>query len=149
MAILKLLHLLSVVVWVGGMFFAYVILRPAAVDELPPPERLRLWRNVFQRFFVWVWAAVGLILISGFGMLHLYGNTAPLYVNVMLAGGTLMILIYAYVYFSLYRALKRGVMAEEWKTAGGVLGQIRRWVGINLTIGLLIVSLAAAGPYLI
>lgn len=148
MAILKLLHLLSALIWVGGMFFAYVILRPAAVDELPPPERLRLWRNVFQRFFVWVWAAVGLILISGLGMLHLYGDSAPLYVHVMLAGGTLMVLIYAYVYFSLHRSLSRAVMAEEWKAAGGVLGQIRRWVGINLTLGLSIVSLAASGPYL-
>lgn len=148
MAILKLLHLLAAVIWVGGMFFAYVILRPAAVDVLQPPERLRLWRNVFQRFFVWVWAAVGLILGSGLAMLHLYGNSAPLYVHVMLGGGILMVLIYVYVYFFLYRSLTRGVLAEEWKTAGGVLGQIRRWVGINLTLGLLVISLAAAGSYL-
>ncbi|MDD3884738.1 MAG: CopD family protein [Gallionella sp.] len=148
MAILKLLHLLSAVIWVGGMFFAYVILRPAAVDVLQPPERLRLWRNVFQRFFVWVWAVVGLILVSGLGMLHSYGDSAPLYVHVMLGGGILMVLIYAYVYFSLYKSLARGVLAEEWKTAGGVLGQIRRWVGINLTLGLLITGLAAAAPYL-
>jgi len=148
MAILKLLHLLSAVLWVGGMFFAYVILRPAAVDVLQPPERLRLWRNVFQRFFLWVWVAVGLILGSGLGMLNSYGGSAPLYVHVMLGGGILMVLIYAHVYFSLYKSLVRGVLAEEWKAAGGVLGQIRRWVGINLTLGLLLISLAAAGPYL-
>lgn len=98
MAILKLLHLLSAVLWVGGMFFAYVILRPAAVDVLQPPERLRLWRNVFQRFFLWVWVAVGLILGSGLGMLNSYGGSAPLYVHVMLGGGILMVLIYAHVY---------------------------------------------------
>ncbi len=148
MALLKTLHVISALIWVGGMFFAYVILRPAAVDELPPPERLRLWRNVFQRFFVWVWAAVGIILFTGLSMLHSYGSGAPVYIHVMLALGVLMVLIYAYVYFALYRTLARNVLAQEWKTAGGVLGQIRRWVGINLTLGLLTVSIAAAGPYM-
>ena len=58
MAYAKLLHLLSVLIWVGGMFFAYMILRPAAVEVLEPPPRLRLWANVFGRFFPWVWASV-------------------------------------------------------------------------------------------
>jgi uncharacterized membrane protein len=149
MALLKTLHVLSALIWVGGMFFAYVVLRPAAVDELPPPERLRLWRNVFRRFFVWVWSAVGLILFTGLFMLHSYGSGAPLYLHVMLASGTLMVLIYAYVYFVLYRSLSQQVQAENWKVAGGVLGQIRRWVGINLALGLLTVGIAAAGPYLV
>ena len=35
------LHLLATVVWVGGMFFAHVALRPA-VAALPPPVRLPL-----------------------------------------------------------------------------------------------------------
>ena len=51
MLFMKLVHLLSIVVWVGGMFFAYVILRPSAADILQPPERLRLWDKVFSRFF--------------------------------------------------------------------------------------------------
>jgi len=148
MVLLKTLHVLSALIWVGGMFFAYVVLRPAAVDELPPPERLRLWRNVFQRFFVWVWVAVVAILSSGLGMLGFYGDAAPLYVHVMLGGGLLMVLIYAYVYFGLYRALSQLVQDANWKAAGGVLGNIRRWVGINLSLGLVIVSLAAAGQYL-
>ncbi|HEY6898714.1 MAG TPA: hypothetical protein VI279_15765, partial [Rhodocyclaceae bacterium] len=56
------LHVASVVVWVGGMFFAYMCLRPAAVELLEPPQRLRLWLGVFDRFFRWVWLAVALIL---------------------------------------------------------------------------------------
>ena len=70
MTLFKLIHLISVVIWVGGMFFAYVVLRPAAVDVLQPPERLRLWDNVFRRFFNWVWGAVGLILVTGFYMIY-------------------------------------------------------------------------------
>ncbi|MEJ1958254.1 MAG: hypothetical protein WDM70_01360 [Nitrosomonadales bacterium] len=47
MAFFKLLHLLAVILWVGGMFFAYVVLRPSAVEILQSPERLRLWDKVF------------------------------------------------------------------------------------------------------
>lgn len=54
MLIYKLIHLLAAIVWVGGMFFAYMVLRPAAVEVLEPPARLRLWNVVFRRFFPWV-----------------------------------------------------------------------------------------------
>jgi uncharacterized membrane protein len=43
-------HILGAVIWVGGMFAAYFCLRPAAgAPEVP--QRLRLWRNFFQKFF--------------------------------------------------------------------------------------------------
>ncbi len=29
MALFKLLHILAVVIWIGGMFFAYMVLRPS------------------------------------------------------------------------------------------------------------------------
>ncbi len=63
--LLYVLHLLAALAWVGGMFFAWMILRPAAVAVLQPPERLRLWLDVFLRFFAWVWAAVLVLPISG------------------------------------------------------------------------------------
>lgn len=81
------LHVLAALVWVGGMFFAWMILRPAAVAALEGPARLRLWANVFQRFFVWVWVAVAILPISGIGLLQLRFNgfeTAPRYVQVMM-----------------------------------------------------------------
>ena len=65
MTSVKLIHLLAALVWVGGMFFAYVVLRPVAVEVLEPPQRLRLWEGVFRRFFVWVWVAVAILLGSG------------------------------------------------------------------------------------
>ena len=81
------LHLLAAVVWVGGMFFAWIILRPAAVDTLEPPARLRLWLSVFKRFFVWVWGAVAVLPLTGIGMLHMsYAgfDAAPRYVHIMM-----------------------------------------------------------------
>ena len=57
------LHVLSALVWVGGMFFAWMVLRPAAVKALDGPARLTLWVEVFQGFFRWVWVAVILLPI--------------------------------------------------------------------------------------
>lgn len=147
MALFKLIHLLSVLIWVGGMFFAYVVLRPAAVDILEPPHRLRLWDAVFTRFFRWVWAAIGALLASGFYMIYLYGGMerTGTHVHAMLALGIAMVAIYCYVFFALYRALHRHVEDQRWKEAGEILGSIRKMVGINLTLGILTVCTALLG----
>lgn len=147
MIIFKLIHLLSVLVWVGGMFFAYVVLRPAAVEVLQPPERLRLWDNVFRRFFVWVWAAVGIILATGLYMIYLYGGMAHVqrHIHVMLLLGLVMVGIYGYVFFACYVPLSLHVAKERWKEAGEMLGRIRKLVGVNLTLGLITICVALAG----
>ena len=147
MLMFRLLHLLSALVWVGGMFFAYVVLRPAAVQVLEPPPRLQLWDNVFRRFFVWVWITVAILLASGFYMIMLYGGFAhaPRHVHIMMTIGIVMMLIYGHVYFAQYRKLARLVAAQSWKEAGEILGKIRRLVGVNLTLGLLTVCVAVLG----
>lgn len=147
MSFMKLVHLLAILVWVGGMFFAYVVLRPSAADVLQPPERLRLWDKVFSRFFNWVWLAVFLVLVSGFYMIYLFGGFAslPLYINLMLLLGIVMTMIYVYVFFKCYVQFNRQVSKQEWPAAGATLGTIRKLVGLNLTIGLLTVAVAIIG----
>ena len=51
LSVLATLHLLGVVVWVGGMFFAHMALRPAATELLEPPQRLPLLQATLMRFF--------------------------------------------------------------------------------------------------
>jgi hypothetical protein len=58
-------HIFGAVIWVGGMFAIYVCLRPA-LGTLDPPQRLRLMRVTFQKFFLWVWVAILLLLASGY-----------------------------------------------------------------------------------
>ncbi len=149
-ALLILLHLLSAVVWVGGMFFAYLILRPAAVTELEPPLRLRLWSRVLAAFFRWVWAAVLLLPITGLALAgRMFGGLAqaPVHVHVMLLLGTVMILIFLHVFFAPGRRLHRAVADEDWPEGGRQLGRIRRLVGVNLLIGLVVIALAGAGRF--
>ena len=92
MKIAVMLHLFGVVVWVGGMFFAYMVLRPAAAQRLEPPQRLALWSATLERFFRWVWIAVALVLGSGFYMLSVIvqSNRLLLYVHAMLYIGVAM-----------------------------------------------------------
>ncbi len=140
------LHVLGVVVWVGGMFFAYMALRPVAAAVLEPPQRLTLWAGVFGKFFPWVWVSVVLILLTGLHMLmKLGGGAAPHYAMTMLVLGVVMMLIFAHVFFAPYKKLKRAVSEQNWKAGGAALGQIRMLIGINLGIGLLTVAVVFLG----
>ena len=143
------LHVLAALVWVGGMFFAWMILRPAAVAALEGPARLKLWMNVFQRFFVWVWVAVLILPISGVGLLQLRFNgfeTAPRYVQVMMGLYVVMTALFIRIQALQLPELRTAVAAKDWATGAQVLGRIRKLVGINLIVGLVVVGVASARP---
>ncbi len=143
------LHVLSAVVWVGGMFAAYMCLRPAA-GPLEAPQRLKLWRGFFRKFFPWVWASVVLLLATGYWMIPSYFGgfaNAPPYVNVMQALGWVMILLYVGLFHGPWLKFKRAVDAEDWPTAGGQLAMIRRIIAINLPLGLIVVIIGGTGRY--
>lgn len=147
-----ILHVLSVVIWVGGMFFAYMCLRPVAAGMLEPPLRLRLWVGVFERFFPWVWSSVALILATGLWIVFSWFQGfagAPLYVHAMFGLGLVMMLIFMHVFFGPYQRLRQAVAAEDWPAGGKALSQIRILVGINMGIGLLTVVVASGGRYLV
>ena len=147
MTLFKLIHLLAALIWVGGMFFAYVVLRPAAVEVLEPPQRLRLWDAVFCRFFIWVWGAVATLMISGLYLVYLYGGIAHAarHIHIMLAVGLAMMVIYGYVFFACYVPFNLHVAKQRWKEAGQMLGKIRKLIAVNLTLGLLTVCVAVIG----
>ncbi|MFL6536308.1 MAG: CopD family protein [Pseudomonas sp.] len=148
-ALVYTLHLLAALIWVGGMFFAWMVLRPAAITALEGPARLKLWVEVFQRFFVWVWIAVVLLPISGVGLIHMRFadfETAPRYVQVMMGLYVVMTALFIRIQGLQLPALRNAVTAQDWPTGAAVLGKIRRLVGINLLIGLLVVAIGAARP---
>lgn len=147
MKYLVLLHILGVVIWVGGMFFAYMALRPAAAQLLEPPQRLRLWHQTLHRFFLWVWIAVAVILLSGLGVIGLYGGFGAVrgHVHAMFGLGLLMMAVFGHVYFAPFKRLGRAVNAEDWKAGGAALAQIRSMVGGNLVLGLATIAVALLG----
>jgi uncharacterized membrane protein len=141
----KFLHILGFTIWIGGMFFAYVALRPVAMSCLMPEHRLPLWEGVLAKFFAWVWMSIALILGSGFYMMAQLGNP-PLYVSAMFILGITMMAIFAYVFFAPYKRLRRAVAAQDWKAGGAALNQIRTLIRTNLLLGLVTVAVGGLGP---
>jgi len=146
-ATLKTLHVLSVIVWVGGMVFAHFFLRPA-VAALDPPARLRLMHDVLGRFFKAVLVASLLTLASGVWMLGRVAKQVvqsggtfemPLAWTLMAVLGVVMVAIFMHIRFTLFKRLGRAVAASDWNAGGVALAQIRRWVSINLGLGVLVV----------
>ncbi len=142
-------HILAAVIWVGGMFFAYVALRPSA-GPLEPALRLPLWHRVFSRFFPWVWACVVALLASGYGMVFLgFGGFAGVgpHVHAMQATGIVMVLLFLHLFFAPWQRLRRALAAGDLPGAGRNLEQIRILVAINLALGLITVVIGASGRY--
>jgi uncharacterized membrane protein len=147
-ATLKLLHVLSIVVWVGGMVFAAFFLRPAAM-QLPPPQRIALMHAALQRFFAAVVVAVLVVFVTGGWMIGRaaketvqagLGFNMPLDWTLMSTLGVLMMAIFAHIRFALYKRLDKAVAAQDWPAGGAALASIRTWVGVNLAIGVAIIA---------
>jgi uncharacterized membrane protein len=152
-AALKTIHLLSVIVWIGGMVFAQFFLRPA-LATLGAPERVRLMHDVLGRFFNAVLVAAGLALASGLWMMGRIARQTvqsgvkvnmPLEWLVMAVLGLVMLGILGYIRFALYPRLTRAVTAAAWPAGGAALARIRSWVMVNLVIGVVIVAVTLLG----
>ncbi|MBU2580833.1 MAG: CopD family protein [Alphaproteobacteria bacterium] len=141
------IHALAAVVWVGGMFFAYTVLRPS-LGKFEPPQRLTLWNDVFERFFVWVWMAVIALPLTGYYLTFEYlggFGSAGMHVHIMHLTGLVMIALFVFLYFIAYRNYRGAVAAKDWPLAAKNLNTIRQIVGSNTVLGLLTVIVGASG----
>ncbi|MDP3224657.1 MAG: CopD family protein [Rubrivivax sp.] len=145
-ATLKTVHVLSIIVWIGGMVFAHFFLWPA-VAQLEAPVRLRLMHDALGRFFQAVLVASLLTLASGVWMLGRVAKQVvqsggsfemPLAWTVMAVLGIAMVAIFMHIRFVLYKKLARTVAASEWAAGDAALARIRTWVSINLILGILV-----------
>lgn len=139
------LHLLGVVIWIGGMAFAYLCLRPA-VTALAPPQRLAVMAGALGRFFPLVWASIGCILVSGTAMLLEVGmRHVPGAWHVMLLTGLVMVGVFLSIWFGPWPRLSAAVSREDWAAGAAALNVIRQRVGFNLVLGLLTIAVATLG----
>jgi uncharacterized membrane protein len=133
------LHAVAAVVWVGGMFFALVALRPATAPIEPGP-RLLLWSRVLDRFFAWVIAAIVVLLASGYGLIFgVYAGFRGI--------GIVMMLLFFHLYFAPWRRFRAALARPDYPAAAGQLNQIRLIVMINLILGLITVAVGSSGRY--
>lgn len=152
-AILKTLHLLAIMVWVGGMVFAHFFLRPAA-GALEPAVRVRLMHSVLGRFFNAVLVVAALVVATGSWMIARMATqvaqagvrfTMPVEWMAMATLGIVMVLIFGYIRFALYTRLGQAVQAADWPVGAAALASIRTLVLVNLNLSVLIVLVTMLG----
>ncbi|MCW3475182.1 CopD family protein [Limobrevibacterium gyesilva] len=144
-SVLLALHLLGAVVWVGGMGFALLVLRPS-LAVLEPPQRLALHGQVFRRFFRIIWHAMPVMLLTGYAMLFLlYGGFGGVNwaVNVMHLTGLIMAGLFLAIFFGPWRGLRAALDAGDRAAAAPLVDRIRQLIQVNLVLGLLTVVVAA------
>jgi len=146
-SLLLCLHLLAAALWVGGMATMHFAVRPAEVQVLEPPLRLRLLCEALGRFFRWVQGAIVLLLVTGFGMVALLGGMRAVGwpVHAMLGIAIVMMLIFSRIRLGHYPHLAAAVAAADWPGAAAALGHIRQQVFINLCLGVAVFVVALVG----
>lgn len=138
--LMKFLHVLAAIAWLGGISFMLFALRPAAA-ALPPPQRLALMAQTLQRFFRLVWVTLLVLLLTGVAMLLGVGmKNAPAGWHAMLGIGLVMFALFGHLYFGPFRRLKLAVSAADWPEGGRRAGQIATLATVNLALGVLAIA---------
>ena len=142
----KLIHLFAGILWLGGMAFMLLALRPAAIAVLQPPERLQLMGAVMRRFFTVVGVSIMALMATGTPMYTTVFRATreatgqggvPLGWNLMLGLGLLMMLLFGHLFFVGYARFKRALAVKDWPLAGQAAGQIHHLVIVNFVLGCL------------
>lgn len=144
-SLLLALHLLGAVVWVGGLGFALLVLRPS-LAVLEPAQRLAVHERVFKKFFLYVWHAMPILLLTGYAMLFgVLGGFASVNwaVHLMHLLGLIMAAIFLVIFFGPWRAMRTAMASGDGPAATGALDRIRLLVSINLVLG--VVTVLTAG----
>lgn len=140
-ALMKFLHVLAAITWLGGVSFMLFALRPAAAELMAPPQRLPLIAQVLRRFFMVVWPAIGVLLLSGLAMLLGVGmKNAPVGWHLMLGIGLLMFALFGHLYFGPFRRMKQALGDSNWPEGGRRVGQIATLAMTNLALGVLAIA---------
>ena len=137
----KFSHLAAGIIWMGGMALMIWALRPVAIAQLEPVQRLPLLGAVLTRFFKMVTACVVVLLVSGGIMLMgVDMKLAPKGWHVMIGVGSIMCLVFGHLYFGPFRKMKDALSAGDLPLAGAQLAKIHPLVLLNFSLGWLAIG---------
>ncbi|OIQ97184.1 copper resistance protein D [mine drainage metagenome] len=144
------IHTIAAVIWVGGIFFLLVVLRPASAS-LGDMTRLTLWRAVLDRFFHWVWQCIALLLITGYGVVFFgYDGFASvgLHVHIMQLTGLMMVALFVLLWTRPWQEFCHALDRGDTPAATRALGRLRGFALANLLLGFFTTVLGAIGAFL-
>ena len=139
-AIATWLHIIAVLIWIGGMLYTLFVLRPS----LPVCEdkKFILVRTAMGKFFPLVWIAIFLLLLTGGYRAHKYIHSTAFDLKLVLYGA--MVVVFSYIYFGLFKKLDS--LPKEQKVQ--IVGKITNLIKLNFTLGLIIIFLIQITKYL-
>lgn len=154
-AAMKTAHLLSVIAWVGGMFFMLVCLRMSlvAIDGAAQPT---LMRAVMTRFFAVVNVATLVVLLTGLWMLWSAWRAAagpgavfsmPPSSHSMIVLGLVMMGVFGHVE-GMFKRLKAALQMQQGADVPALIERLRRAVLANLVMGVIVVAAMTLGSAL-
>jgi uncharacterized membrane protein len=148
LALARAIHVVGVVVWIGGVSFVTTILIPALRREPDPSERLRLFEAMEGRFSVqarWVTALTGIagfFMMQGLGAWSRYLDPSFWWIHLMTAVWAVFTLVLFVLEPLFLHRWFRGFAEREPDRAFRLL---QRFHVLLLTVSLIAVAGAVAG----
>jgi uncharacterized membrane protein len=148
--IARALHVLAVVLWIGGVAFATTVLLPAVRRAQAPAERLAFFDHI-ERRFAWQARITTLLAgITGFWMTHRYGLWAR-FADPAFWWMHAMVLVWAIFTLMLFvlepLALHRWLEARNKRDPEGTFALVQRLHWVLLALSLITVAGAVAGAH--
>jgi uncharacterized membrane protein len=149
-SLINLLHLLSAIVWLGGVLFVKIILEPS-LGQLDPAEAGKLQAIVARKFKFVSWTAILLLIVTGhlktprgmmFNFSSAFGQILAIK-HILILG---VLLVGAFIGMAVFPKLKRAAPtpgsspSEEFKNASKQMKQLSL---LNALLGIGIVVAAA------
>ncbi len=132
-AIANWFHVLAILIWIGGMFYTLFVLRPSL--SVLGEEKGKFVVTAMGRFFPLVWLAIILLFITG-GYRVQYHIHSGIFVSKLVIY-TIMVLVFSYIYFGLFRKLRTAEKLEKPK----IIANITKLIQLNFGLGLLVIFL--------
>lgn len=140
------LHLISAVVWVGGMISMRFAAHYAFLDIDTPPLRLQVVSHALKRLFyivllfVVMLIATGAVLVIGYGMKH-----TDFYYLAHVKEGIWSVMFINLVAMMIRRSkAERAIAQGDYKKAAALLGPIGKvMVPINIVLGVIAIVVGA------
>lgn len=149
-AINNFIHLLTAVVWIGGMIYTNMVFMPSP-SVIEPAQRRAILDAVAIRFTIILWASILILLVGGFfktpgGMLFSASSSYGLMITVKHLIFFVMILFGSLITFKYAPILRtKAPKPDEIPSAGFLNAQkmLRILSGANMTLGIAVLYAVA------
>ncbi len=146
----RILHVLSIVIWIGGVFMVTLVILPAVQRFKSPAEQIDFFTLVENRFALFAKITTTLALLSGLWMLYLTDGWGRF---LHLSYWWLWAMVFIWLLFSLVLFWLEPAYLDEWfrknaqKDPVATFQLVRRFHYVLLTLSLITIAGAVAGSH--